>query len=144
MPDETDEKILDLLRADGRQKASVIAESLGITAGAVRRRIGRLEDEGVITGYAVVVNHEKVNRSIEAYVELTFEGNADVEKVLRQALEDKRVREASTLAGEPDAIVRVRADDVHRLRDAVTKLRELEGVTGRLRYVALHSNSLDG
>lgn len=141
--DDIDKEILRYLRANGREKANAIADRLKTTAGvtisggAVRRRVARLEEEDVIAGYTVVVNHEKVDRSIEAYVELTFEGKADVQRILRGALEDPEVREASTLAGEPDAVVRVRADDVGGLRDVVTRLRELESVTGSKTLVAL-------
>jgi DNA-binding Lrp family transcriptional regulator len=136
--DEIDKEILQQLRSEGRKSAGAIAESLGMTAGAVRRRIARLEKDEVIAGYTAVINHEKVDRAIEAYVLLTFRGRADVQTILEKETEtNAEVREFSTLAGDPDAMVRVRVTDVSKLREVVTKLREMTDVTGSKTLVAL-------
>jgi len=144
--DETDQRILSLLGDNAREKASEMAGRLNISASAVRRRIARLEESGVIAKYTAVLDHDKVGSSVEAYVELTFEGGADVQAILREAVERPEVREASTLAGDPDAIVRVRVKDAEHLRDTVTRLRQMASVTGsktlvalgRMRHVAEH------
>lgn len=148
--DPIDREILRLLGLDGRASVAAIADlvrenlEVEISASAVRRRIARLQDEGFIVKYTVVVDHEKVGRSVEAYVELTLEGDADAQEILEEAVKMEAVREASTLAGDPDAIVRVRVDQPAQLRRLVTKLRNLPGVVdsktlvslGRLRHVA--------
>jgi Lrp/AsnC family leucine-responsive transcriptional regulator len=142
--DEKDEAILGLLDQDARQPASVIATEVELSPAAVRRRIGRLQELGVIVGFTTVLNHTRVQPAIEAFVELTF-SIADVPTVLSELLEDHaEVREASTLAGDPDALVRVRVSDLDELRTVVTRLREKPGVTytktlvalGRMRHVA--------
>lgn len=142
--DEIDKEILDLLRGNARQTATAIATHVGLTPGAVRRRIAKLEAGGVIDHYTVVLDHDKVGPSVEAYVELTFEGGADVQAILREAVKKREVREASTLAGDPDALVRLRVRDADHLRDTVMWLRQMSSVTGsktlfalgRLRHVA--------
>jgi Lrp/AsnC family leucine-responsive transcriptional regulator len=147
--DDIDQKILSLLGDNARGKASDMAERLNISASAVRRRITRLERSGVIAKYTAVLDHEKVGNSMEAYVELTFHGGADVQAILSAAIQRPEVREASTLAGDPDAIVRLRVKDAEHLRETVTKLRQMDSVTGsktlvalgRMRHVAEHPES---
>lgn len=135
--DEIDHTILRLLRDDARQPATAIAEHVEITPGAVRRRIERLEKLEVINHYTVVLNHGKVGPSVEAYLELTFEGEADVPAFLAQAVKRPEIREASTIAGNPDAIVRLRVDSLEHLRETVTELRSEGPVTGSKTLVAL-------
>jgi DNA-binding Lrp family transcriptional regulator len=135
--DDVDHTILRHLQDDARQPATEIAKHLEITAGAVRRRIERLEERGVINHYTVVLNHAKVRPSVEAYLELTFEGEADVPAFLARAVKRPEIREASTIAGNPDAVVRLRVDSLEHLRETVTELRRMGPVTGSKTLVAL-------
>lgn len=135
--DDIDREILDLLRDNARQSATAIAANVGLTPGAIRRRISNLEQEGVIVHYTVVLDHDKVGPSVEAYVELSFSGSADVQAILEGAISLPEVREASTLAGDPDALVRLRVDDADHLRDTVIKLRQMKHVTGSKTLFAL-------
>lgn len=135
--DSIDRAILDLLRDNARQTSTAIAKHVNLTPGAVRRRIARLEEIEVIDHYTVVLDHDKVGPSIEAYVELTFEGGADVHRLLLEAVKRREIREASTIAGDPDAVVRVRVDNLDHLRETVTGLREMGQVTGSKTLVAL-------
>jgi Lrp/AsnC family leucine-responsive transcriptional regulator len=143
--DEKDHEILGLLRENGRQPTTDIAPAVKLSAAAVRRRIDRLERIGVIKGYTVVLDHNKVAPSVEAYVELTFSGNFNLEAMLGEIVKAREVREASMLAGDPDAMVRLRVPDLEGLRQAVIGLRQIPGVMqsktmvalGRTRHVAI-------
>lgn len=135
--DDIDHKILDILRDNARQSVAAIAKRVDLTPGAVRRRIIKLEESGVIDHYTVVLDHDKVGPSVEAYVELSFSGSADVQALLEKALSWSEVREASTLAGDPDALVRLRVDDADHLRNTVIKLRQMKHVTGSKTLFAL-------
>ncbi|HEX2264797.1 MAG TPA: Lrp/AsnC family transcriptional regulator [Solirubrobacterales bacterium] len=133
----TDEKILDLLEDNARESTSKIAEQLGISPGLVRRRMAELRDKGVISKYTVVVDHWKIGRRIEAYVLLKIEIGADLEKLLDKIVSQGRVREAATLAGDEDALIRVRVEDPAQLRETVLRIRQLEGVVETKTLVAL-------
>ncbi|HUB74744.1 MAG TPA: Lrp/AsnC family transcriptional regulator [Solirubrobacteraceae bacterium] len=121
--DATDERLLGLLREDARRTAAALAEQLGVSAASVRRRLARLE-QGVIAGYTVVLDHDRVGPSVQAYVELDFSADTDVSRFLAEAVKRPQVREASTLAGHPDAILRVRVGSNDDLRELVTELRK--------------------
>jgi Lrp/AsnC family leucine-responsive transcriptional regulator len=144
--DKKDEIILELLDRDARLPAATIAAETGIelSPAAVRRRIAKLQELGVIRGFTTVLNHTRVRPATEAFVEMTF-STADVRTFLARLVEDHpEVREASTLAGDPDALVRLRVHSLDELRAVVTTLRKQPGVTstktlvvlGRERHVA--------
>jgi len=135
--DTLDDWILDLLRRNGRSSKKDIARELGTTEGTVRRHIASLEQRGVITGYTISIDHDKYDRSVEAYVEMSFEADADVHKILKDALKRAEVREAMTLAGDADALVRLRVKDLATLREAVMRLRTAEAVTGSTTRIVL-------
>ena len=128
--DETDRQILELLRQDARRTVSDIAHHVNLSPAPVKRRIDRLEQAGVIAGYTVVLDHKKVGPSIEAYTELRFVGDTDVDDILNSATELPEVQEVMAIAGDPDALVHVRVDDVEHLQSVVNKLRRSGTVTG--------------
>ena len=59
--DERDLKIVKLLIENARMPKVKIAEELGITETAVRKRIIKLENAGVIVGYKAVINYKNAN-----------------------------------------------------------------------------------
>ncbi len=63
--DDIDRRILDLLRADARRTVADIARQVNLSQAPVARRIDRLEATGVIAGYTVLVNQEKIGQQIE-------------------------------------------------------------------------------
>ncbi len=128
--DETDRRILDLLRQDGRRTVSDIAKHVNLSPAPVKRRIDRLEQTGVIAGYTVVLDHKKVGPSIEAYTELRFVGDTDVDDILAMAAEQPEVQEVVAIAGDPDALVHVRAENVEHLQRVVNNMRRSGTVTG--------------
>jgi DNA-binding Lrp family transcriptional regulator len=134
---ENDKNILELLSANARQSARNIAATLDLSPSFVSRRIAYLEGEGVIDRYTVVINHGEIGRQIEAYLLLTVDIQADLDTVLSQAQAQPGVRETSTLAGDPDALIRLRVNDAIELRDTVLRIRKLKGVTGTKTLVAL-------
>ena len=121
--DDIDRRILDRLRQNAREPASSIAKRVNLTASAVRRRIARLERSGVIDRYTVSIKHDELGASIEAFVELSFAGDADVHTILKDVIQRPEVREAMTITGETDALVRIRVRDLPHLRQVVMDLR---------------------
>jgi len=134
--DEKDLVILKRLEDRPRERATDIAEHVDLTPTAVRRRIERLERLDVIRG--LMIDYDKLApHVVEAFVELSFPGNENVDEKLREALTRPEVREAMTLAGEPDALVRVRVPDLPALRRVALDLRKIGNVTGSNTHIVL-------
>jgi DNA-binding Lrp family transcriptional regulator len=68
---ETDEKILRNLLDDARFSSRQIAKNVGVSVGTVLSRIKKMEDVGLIKGYSVILNHEKLGYELTVVTEIT-------------------------------------------------------------------------
>lgn len=128
--DALDHQILELLREDARRTIADIATHVNLSSAPVKRRIDRLRELGVIAGYTVVLDHSLIGPSIDAFTELRFAGDADIDEILRAVEQIPEIREVFTMAGDPDALLRIRVDDVEHLKRVVNRLRRTGRVTG--------------
>jgi DNA-binding Lrp family transcriptional regulator len=68
---ETDAKILQVLLGDARFSSRQVAKKVGVSVGTVLSRIKRLEDEGLVKGYSVIMDHEKLGYQLTVVMEIT-------------------------------------------------------------------------
>jgi Lrp/AsnC family leucine-responsive transcriptional regulator len=128
--DETDYALLDLLRSDARRTLADMGGHVSLSVSAVKRRVDRLEELGVITGYTTVVDQSKLGRHLEAFAELTFAGDTKVADIAGVARGLPGVQAIFTTAGDPDALVWIRVEDVNDLARVIDLLRRSGRVTG--------------
>ena len=111
MFDQIDRKILQELQTNCRQSVADISEKVGLSPSACHRRIGILEDKGVIERYAARLNGEQLGFNMTFYVEVTLEGQS--EKVLadfeKAALSRPEVLECHLMTGDADYLIKVAA-----------------------------------
>jgi DNA-binding Lrp family transcriptional regulator len=74
--DAIDRSILIRLQDNGRMSATEIAESVGLSPSACHRRIKALEQSGIIRGYVAVLDPERINRSLDVFVEISLSGQS--------------------------------------------------------------------
>ncbi|MDI9576616.1 MAG: Lrp/AsnC family transcriptional regulator [Thermoproteota archaeon] len=67
----TDIKILHDLLKDARFSSRQIAKNVGVSVGTVLSRIKKMEDEGLIKGYSVILDHEKLGYQLTVVTEIT-------------------------------------------------------------------------
>lgn len=137
--DDIDQQILDLLQEDGRRTVADIASRVNLSAAPVKRRIDRLEAEGVIVGYTAVLSPAALGRRVHAYIELRFSGETDVDHILRIAQNIDAVQQVSMIAGDPDALVELTVESVSDLQDVINELRRSGGVIGTKTLMVLGS-----
>jgi DNA-binding Lrp family transcriptional regulator len=68
---ETDVKILQVLLEDARFSSRQIAKRVGVSVGTVLSRIKKMEEDGLIKGYSVIMNHEKLGYQLTVVMEVT-------------------------------------------------------------------------
>jgi DNA-binding Lrp family transcriptional regulator len=128
--DPVDNAILDLLRENARRTLADIGAHVNLSASAVKRRIDRLEADGVILGYGVQIDQDKLGRHLEAFTELRFAGDTKVHDISSVAKTLPEVQAVFTTAGDPDALVWIRVKDVADLTRVIDLLRRSGQVTG--------------
>ena len=68
---ETNMKILQVLLEDARFSSRQIAKKVGVSVGTVLSRIKRMEEDGLIKGYSVLMDHEKLGFELTVVMEIT-------------------------------------------------------------------------
>src|SRR4030067_1684558 len=68
---ETDVKILKGLLEDARFSSREIAKNVGVSVGTVLSRIKKMEDDGIIKGYSVLLDHERLGYELTVVTEIT-------------------------------------------------------------------------
>ncbi len=68
---DTDVRILQALLEDARFSSRQIAKKVGVSVGTVLSRIKKMEDDGLIKGYSVIMNHERLGYELTVVMEVT-------------------------------------------------------------------------
>lgn len=111
--DAIDRRILALLQKEGQISNAELAERVHLSPSACHRRVQRLEDAGVITGYVALLDARKLHRQTTVFVEITLSGQADevldaFERGVR-AIPD--VLECHLMAGTADYLLKIVVED---------------------------------
>jgi len=135
--DATDRQIVALMRENARRSFQDIGKNVGLSAPAVKRRVDRLEEAGVIRGYTAVVDPHAFGWHAEAFVDLYCEGGMSGEAIKRVVETEPRVASAHTVAGEASAMLHVMAEDTKDLELALERIRNTEGISRTVTEVVL-------
>jgi Lrp/AsnC family transcriptional regulator, leucine-responsive regulatory protein len=133
--EQIDRKIVLLLARNGRMSFTELAKQAGLSVSAVHQRVRRLEQDGVITGYAAMFNPEDVGLPLTAFVSLKpFDAAAPDD--LPQRLEHLTAIEAChSVAGDENYILKVRVPSPTALEELLYQIRTLGGVSTRTTVV---------
>jgi DNA-binding Lrp family transcriptional regulator len=121
--DDLDRRIVACLLEDARLSFSQIGGQVGLSAPAVKRRVDRMRHDGVITGYAAVVDPAALGWTTEAFVELFCAGRTSPAEIYASIRRHPEVVAAYTVTGEANALVHLRAHDIQSLEEALERLR---------------------
>jgi DNA-binding Lrp family transcriptional regulator len=135
--DATDHKIVTLLRENARRSFKDIGRHVHLSAPAVKRRVDRLEADGVIRGYTATIDPAAFGMHAEAFVDLFCDGRMPGEAIKRAVEKEPAVVSAHTVAGGASALLHVMAEDTRDLELALERIRKVEGVDRTVTEVVL-------
>jgi DNA-binding Lrp family transcriptional regulator len=121
--DAIDRRIIALLRENAKQTFAQVGAQVGLSATAVKRRVDRLQHDGVIVGWGARIDPRALGEGIEALIEVYAADRtapADIGRSLRGL---EQVVSAFTVSGEADAVVRARVASIADLEKFVERLR---------------------
>lgn len=137
--DETDRRILAALLDDGRATFEQLGQQVSLSAPAAKRRVDRLREGGVITGFKAVVDHAAVDTTIEAIIELFYAPGTQLDAVRESLQPHPEVVEAWSITGDADCMVRVRVRDPQELEQVIMALqRQASVLRTRSQFVMSH------
>jgi DNA-binding Lrp family transcriptional regulator len=128
MSDETDQKLLTLLRHNGRRSISDLAAELNLSRATVRARIERMERQGDIIGYTVILRADAISMPVRGITLIEVEGRA-ASRVVDILGGFPEVSAVHTTNGKWDLVVELGAANLTDLDAVLMRIRMIAGVT---------------
>jgi Lrp/AsnC family transcriptional regulator for asnA, asnC and gidA len=132
--DDVSRAIIEQLQQDGRRPYARIAEAVGLSEAAVRQRVQRLLDSGIMQ-IVGVTDPMQVGFSRQAMVGVRTRG--DTRKVADALAGFDEVDYVVVTAGSLDVLVEIVCEDDDRLLDTVSRIRDVDGVESTETFVYL-------
>lgn len=119
--DSIDVKLLKLLQQNSRLTTKELATEVGLSISPVYERVKRLENEGYINKYVALLNPEKLDLGLMAYVtiKLSKQSNQGVSEFMEVVQNISEVTECYSVAGRYDFLMKVYAPNMHYYRTFV-------------------------
>ena len=127
--DSLDEKLVTLLRHDGRRSISDLAVDLGVSRATVRARIERLERQGEILGYTVILRADALEQRVRGITMIEVEGHA-ADRVVRALGGFPEISAIHTTNGRWDLVVELNTETLTQLDAVLRKVRLIPAITG--------------
>ena len=136
--DGIDKQILGMLLDDSRIPLSHISQEVGISSPAIRERMRKLEQEGIIKGFSTIVDYKKLGLGLTAFIGLSMdESKCCQEDVFFELEKIPRVLEAHFTNGEEDILVKVVTENTETLVDLLGQMNAIDGVNRTKTMIAL-------
>jgi len=130
--DDIDERILAILKKDSRSSNVSIARTVGLTEGAVRNRIRRLERAGVISSYTI-----RVSESGGQYAVIMVKSRAGTKKMMADIARLGIHADAYEISGAYDGCIIVHGASIEEIDRKIDEVRELKSVADTTTFIAL-------
>ena len=129
--DDLDAKILGLLKSNARTPVKEIARQVGLSSPAVSSRIHRLESEGIIGGYTVLLRRPREPEQVQALVSVLV-GPAGRDEFLQLTRSEDQVRQCWRVTGSCNFIVKVSCPGIDALEHLLTRMQRLGTTTTQI------------
>ncbi|MFA0822408.1 MAG: Lrp/AsnC family transcriptional regulator [Methanomethylovorans sp.] len=126
--DDIDFAILEHLTQNSRIHSTEIANDLGLATSTVHKRIEKLQSNGIVKQFTVLVDPVSVGLNITTYIGLRIEQNKRI-NVINKLKNINDVLEIYELLEPYDLLLKVRTYDIHSLKENVLHvLNNIDGV----------------
>jgi DNA-binding Lrp family transcriptional regulator len=125
--DALDQRLIALLRADGRAPIAQIAAALHVSRGTAQNRLDRLIQAGVILGFTVRVRPDIDERLIRALMTIQLAGKTTT-AVIARLRGIPEIRALHTTNGTWDLIAEIGVDTLPDLDRALGTIRAIDGI----------------
>ncbi|GDY28570.1 Lrp/AsnC family transcriptional regulator [Gandjariella thermophila] len=130
-----DRAIVRELAGDGRLSFTDLAERVGLSVSAVHQRVRRLEQRGVVRGYAARLDGDQIGLPLTAFISLTPIDPAAPDDYPRRLEHIPQIEACYSVAGDESYILRVRVASPAALEELLRQVREAANVSTRTTVV---------
>ncbi|NED94242.1 Lrp/AsnC family transcriptional regulator [Phytoactinopolyspora alkaliphila] len=133
--EDIDRQIVSLLLRDGRMSYTDLGKATGLSTSAVHQRVRRLEERGVIKGYAAVVDHEALGQPLMAFISIKPIDPSQPDDSPDRLAHITEIEACYSVAGEENYILKVRVERPVALEELLAKIRSSANVSTRTMMV---------
>ncbi len=137
--DDTDRKILRLLKQDTRMSFIDIGQKVNLSAPAVHARVKKLENQKVISSYTVGINPEAVGSPLCAFIRIAKSKGTSA-ALANELFKIKQIEECHSVAGEDCLMVKLRVQSALDLSKILDVIREVDGIDRTITAVVLETH----
>ena len=130
-----DRQLLRLLAADGRRSYTDLAKDTGLSTSAVHQRVRRLEQRGVITSYAAVLDYEAVGLPLTAFISIRPIDASQPDDSPDRLAGITEIESCWSVAGDASYLLKVRVSGPTGLEDLLARIRAAANVSTRTTIV---------
>ncbi len=135
--DDTDKRLLNLLRSNARCSIAELARNLSLSRSTVKDRIDRLEHNGIIKGYSLILSDEFTKGYVSAHVMVNLMSTISSANIMLKLKQIPQLVKAYTVSGIYDLIILLEAESTGELDEVLDTIRGLEGIKDTLTSVVL-------
>jgi Lrp/AsnC family leucine-responsive transcriptional regulator len=133
--EDTDRLILKALSADGRLSYTDLADRVGLSVSAVHQRVRRLEQRGVIQGFRVVLDADRLGLPLTAFVSIKPIDPAASDDAPARLADLAAIEACHSVAGDESYILKVRVGSPADLESLLQQIRAAANVSTRTTVV---------
>ena len=137
--DDIDVRLLEILQYRGRTKRNVLAEQVGLTTPAVSERLRKMEERGVIKGYAAVADARKLHLDMTAFIFVISESSRFYPDIIRYAEKEEEIQECHAITGGGSHLLKVRTHNTASLERLLGRIQSWKGVLSTRTNIVLSS-----
>ena len=136
--DETDRMIIEVLCDDARTSLRKISKKIGVSLGAVSNRVKKLEKNGVIKGYTVLLDADKIGWELTVVIGIRIQKGRLIE-IQEKIAKDRRVYAVYDVTGNYDSMIVAKASNRKDLDDLSKNVLSIEGVERSVTHLVLNT-----
>lgn len=126
--DIIDIQILELLRENARQSLTDIASQLNMTPAAVKYRIQRLIESGIIYKFTIVIDRKKIGYEISAFLIINAVSKIYISSIVKYLKQIPEISKITILMGDPDIISEVAVTNMNNFIEFLKKISQIEEI----------------
>jgi len=134
--DNIDMKIISFLKEDARVPFTKIAQEIGLSEAAVRKRVERMRDEGIIKKFTVEI---ETGERVQALILISVQPSFSNPQVAQAVKKIDGVDQVFEVAGDVDIIAVVSGKNIQEINRQIDDIRRIEGVTKTSSMIVLRS-----
>lgn len=117
-----------MLQESGRTSQHDLAVAVGLSSPAVGERLRKLEERGIIRGFAAVLDPKLLGRDVTAFLAVGIAGSSYYEEFRERVLAHPEVLECHSITGQGSHLLKVRTDSTSGLEGLLAEIQSWPGV----------------